>query len=55
MHQGHLLETPTEDVLMMIGIGGLLRLSCLAICSLSIGGMITGIMPYLSCAHTNSV
>ena len=36
---------------MKIGVDGLLRLSCLATCSLSVGGMITGISPHLSCAH----
>ena len=63
MHQGHLPEILTGAVLMGIGLDGLLRLSCLAICSLTVGGMITGITPQPSCAckyclihvHTNTV
>lgn len=50
MHQGHLPEILTGAVLMGIGLDGLLRLSCLAICSLTVGGMNTGITPQPSCA-----
>lgn len=43
MHQGRQSGIVTEGMQMRIGVDVLLRLSCLATCSLALGGTSTGI------------